>query len=331
MKSRSDLHSPHKAAALAITLLAVALASLAAVETNLVARARLFPSIGAGVTAMRSDAAGRIYVLTARAGVQIFDSKGQPAGHIPSAASPDSALLYGTDLDIDGQGRVYVADRAGNAVKVFSPDGHLERQIHIAAPISVAVLPNEELAVASMRSPKLVTVFGPQGRVAREFGEITDVASREELNRYTNVGRLTHDASGHLYYAFTFLPEPTVRRYDRFGFSDFELVLNTPEFTRTALATRKQLTQQEKGGPPDLKPVFGPIAVDSRTGEIWAGIGVRLLRFAADGSERGSYLLFTNENVRIEASALVLEPARILVASAELGVFEFPRPGGAIP
>jgi hypothetical protein len=276
---------------------------------------------------MRRDAAGRYFILTERAGVLIFDSKGQPLGHIPSDSSPDAAILYGADLDVDDQGRVYVADRAGNAVKIFSPDGRLERQIRIPGPTSVAMLPADEVAVASVKSAKLVTVFGPQGRVTREFGEPEAVAGRAELNRYANCGRLTRDASGRLYYSFTYLPEPTARRYDRYGFSDFEIVLSTPEYAGSALATRRAIALQEKGGAPQLRTVLGPVGLDSGTGEVWLAIGGRLLRFGPDGSERGSYLIFTHENARLEASALLIEPARIVVASVTLGVFELPRPG----
>jgi hypothetical protein len=60
-------------------------------------------------------------------------------------------------------------------------------------------------------------------------------------------------------------------------------------------------------------------------------MGGRLLRFGPDGTERGSYLIYTPEEARIEASALLLEPARIVVASAELGIFELPRPSPAVP
>ena len=192
----------------------------------------------------------------------------------------------------------------------------------------MAALAEGEVAVASLRSTKLVTVFGAEGQVVREFGEPEQISGREELNRYANIGRLCRDSSGRLYYSFTFLPEPTVRRYDRFGYSDFQIILNTEEDAPSAMATRKNMARQEnaESGKPILRVVLGPVAVEPTTGEIWMAIGGRLLRYGPDGTQRGSYLIFTPDEQRIEASAILFEPGRILVASSQLGVFDLPRP-----
>jgi hypothetical protein len=297
-------------------------------DIDLDARQRLLPSVGTGVVALRRDTAGRYYVLTERGGaVEVFDAKGQPAGKIPAAPSKDAGLLSGVALDVDGLGRVYVADRAADEIKIFGPDGRFERHINIAGPVGLAVLPGGEVAVTNLHSQKLVTVFDAQGRVTREFGDPVDISARAELNRYANIGRLAHDLAGHLYYSFTYLPEPTLRRYDRFGFSDLEIALNTLDFLATAQATRREIAQQERGGVPVLKPVVGAVGVDPQSGEIWLAIGGRLLRFAPDGTERGSYLIFTKEGARIEACAILVEPGRLVVASSLLGIFELPRPG----
>lgn len=308
--------------------LAAAAPAAAQADIDLEARGRILPSIGAGVVALRRDVAGRYYVLTERSGaVDVFDGREQPVGKIPATPSKDATILYGVDLDVDGLGRVYVADRAADAVKVFGPDGRFVRRINIAAPTAVAALPGSEVAVTNLRSQKLVTVFNAEGRITREFGDPMDVTARPELNRYVNIGRLARDLAGHLFYSFTYLPEPTVRRYDRFGYSDLEIVLNTLDFLPAAQATRREIAQQERGGTPSLKPVVGALGVDSQTGEIWLAIGGRLLRFAPDGAERGSYLLFTKDGRRIEASAILVEPGRLVVASALLGIFDIPRPG----
>ena len=311
-----------------LAALAVAAPAGAQADIDLDARERILPSVGTGVIALRRDTAGRFYVLTERGGaVEVFDAKGQPVGKIPAAPSKDASILFGVDLDVDGLGRIYVADRAADAVKIFSPDGRFERRISIAGPSAVTVLPGGEVAVTNLRSEKLVTVFDAQGRVTREFGDPIDISERPELNRYLNIGRLTRDLAGHLYYSFTYLPEPTLRRYDRFGFSDLQITLNTLDFLSVAQATRREIAQQERGGAPALKPVVGAVGVDPQTGEMWLAIGGRLLRFNPDGTEHGSYLIFTKEGARIEASAILVEPGRLVVASSLLGIFEIPRPG----
>ncbi len=297
-------------------------------DTDLGARARVFTSIGAGTVALARDPAGRIYVLTSHPGVvHVFDAKGQTLGQIPATPSKQNSIVFGVDLDVDAQGRIYVADRAADSVLVFAPGGGLERRIHIAGPTAVAVLPAGEVAVASLSSPKLITVFDARGKITREFGDLADTTSRTELNRFVNVGRLARDASAHLYYSFTYLPDPTVRRYDRFGFADLEFSLTTMDFISVAQATRREIERQERGGKPHLKPVVQAVAVDPNTGEIWLGLGGRLLRFAPDGTQRGSYLPFTPDGGRLEPSAILIEPGRILVSSETLGVYELPRPG----
>ena len=311
-----------------LAALAAAAPSAAQADIDLDARARILPSVGTGVIALRRDTAGRFYVLTERGGaVEVFDATGQPVGKIPAAPSKDATILFGVDLDVDGLGRIYVADRAADAVKIFGPDGRFERRISIAGPTAVTVLPGGEVAVTNLRSQKLVTVFDAQGRVTREFGDPVDITARPDLNRYVNIGRLARDLAGRLYYSFTYLPEPTLRRYDRFGFSDLQITLNTLDFLPAAQATRREIAQQERGGTLALKPIVGAVGVDPQTGEMWLAIGGRLLRFAPDGTEHGSYLIFTKEGARIEASAILVEPGRLVVASALLGIFEIPRPG----
>jgi len=319
--------------AMAAAVLAAALSAGAALDSEIIARARVFPSITSGVTAVRRDATGRYVILTERTGVWIFDGKGHPLGHAPADPAPSAAILFGADLDVDDQGRIYVADRAKNAIEVFSPDGRLVSQFRVAGPTSVAVLGNGELAVASLSSAKLVIVLGSEGQVVREFGEPEQVSGRAELNRYANIGRLCRDSAGRLYYSFTYLPEPTVRRYSRFGYSDFQLVVSTQDYVAASMAARKAIVREEgrTKGNLDLHVILGPVAVDPANGDIWLAIGGRLLRYGPDGSEMGSYLIYTPEEARIEASAVLFEPGRILVGSGQLGIFDLPRPTGPNP
>ena len=312
--------------AVGAVVLAAALSAAGGEETELVARARIFPSIGVGVSAIRSDASGRYAILTEKAGIEVFDARGAHTLHVPADGLPGGYIVYGDDLDVDQAGRFYVADRGGNAIRIFAAAGTFERKIEIAAPTSLAVLPAGEVAVASLRAQHLVTVFGADGRIVREFGEPEELTGREELNRFANAGRLTRDPAGHLYYSFTYLPEPTIRRYDRFGYSDFQLVLNTEDFLPAALAARRVLAGHDSKAKVELHVTLGPVAVDPANGEYWIAVGGRLLRFGPDGQDRGSYLIYTPEDKRLVARALLVEAKRIVVASNELGVFDLPRP-----
>jgi len=327
-----DRAFPRSAAAAALLLFA-SLSAASMADSEIIARARLFPSVASGVTAIRRDSAGRYLVLTQHGGVDIFDSAGRPAGHVPADSSPSASIKFGSGLDVDARGDIYVADRASNLVSVYSSDGRLQRTIHIAGPTSVAALGGGDVAVASLHSRKLVTIFGPDGQVSSEFGEPAQISGRADLNRFANLGRLCRDSAGHIYYSFTYLPEPTVRRYDRFGYSDFQLVISTEDVLESSMAARRAVVREEQKprGAPDLHVILGPVAVDPANADIWLAIGGRLLRYSREGTPLGSYLIYTPDEDRLEASALLLEPSRIVVGSEQSGVFDLPRPSVTQP
>ncbi len=318
------------------------------VQHELLARRRILPDVGPGFRALKRDAAGRYCVLTAPGGLRLYDAAGKRVGPIAPAGSPAAALVYGDDLDVDAAGRLYVADRGANAVKVFNPDGSLALAIPITAPTSVAVLSEGEIAVASLNSTRLVSVFagpgkGPAdtgkaarngvapGKVVREFGDPTEIAERSELNRFLNVGRLAADPAGHIYYAFSYLPEPTVRKYDRNGYAAFELALTALEFQPTAQAARREIAKQERGGTPTLKPIVTAVGVDPATQEIWVALGGLLLHFDREGNRLSTYRTLTPEGARLEATSILVESDRLLLGSDPLGIYDFPRPDKTNP
>src|SRR5262249_32199289 len=138
----------------------------------------------------------------------------------PATKARPANLVFGEDCDVSSAGRIYVADRGANAVLVFSLDGALVETIRVNAPVSVASLPEGEVAVRTLRGPPLVmVVWDESGREPREFGDPEAIAEGEGLNCFLTSGRLSPDATGHLSYAFESRPEPTIRQYDRYGYS----------------------------------------------------------------------------------------------------------------
>lgn len=305
----------------------------AQVDNELLAKRRVFPEAGAGLRAIRRFSAGRdsavrYYVLSAtRGAVVVYSMEGQRVAEIPPAsAGKAAAIIYGEDMDIDSAGRVYVADRGANAIKIFNAEGSLGSSISVRGPTSVAVLQGGELAVASTSSGRLVTVFNLAGKVIREFGEATEISERQELNRYANIGRVASDADSHIYYAFSYLPEPTLRKYDRFGYSSFQIELTALEFQPTAQAARREILRLERKGAPVLKPIVTAFGVDPANQEIWIAMHGQLLHFARDGNRRASYRTLTPQGARLEVTSILVEPDRLLLSADPLGVYEFARP-----
>jgi hypothetical protein len=348
-------------AACVAVLLAAAGPAAAQYEMELRAKARLFTDAPVGVTALKSLGAGdarQYYVLTARGStVLAYDAAGKllkqygtpvVAGQRPPK---DAEMLfqYGADLDaacpkLPGEPAettpacfLYVADRGANAVKVLSVGQAstpvVARTIPVVAPTSVAALAEGELAVATMRESRLVRVFNREGTLAREFGVAAEIAESAELNRFLNIGRLATDAAGYLYYAFSYRPDPTVRKYDRFGYAALEMELTSLDAVAASQSRRREISRLDEEGAraAAFKPGVGAIGVNAETQEFWLGVGGLLMHFGPDGGRIGLYRLFTAEGARIEASAILVEPDRLLVASDTLGIFEVAYPERSRP
>src|SRR3984957_50167 len=297
---------------------------------DIVARARLFSELGPGLHALKRDSSGRYYVLSAPATtISVYGTDGKRAGQIPAANSQSAKIVFADDIDIDATGRLIVADRGANAVKIFKADGSLDTAIPISAPTSVAALAGNEFAITSLRADRLVSIYNDQGKMIRSFGDPHDVPTATSSSRYTNHGRLSSDPLGFIYFAFTYLPDATIRKYDRFGYSTYEISLPRPDEQSTssspspgvdilALARRNQNATE--------KPVINAFGVDPVTQEVWAAVADELSRFDKDGLLVGSYRTATANGTRLEPSALLIEPERILLAADPLGVYEFARP-----
>ncbi len=303
-------------------------------EGDLTARQRVFPGVGPGLRTVKQGMDGHLYVLASPSpGLLVFDAQGKQIlsvgapGISAGANAGRASITFGEDCDADAEGKIYVADRGANLIRVFSRDGVLLRSIAVRAPISIAALPEGEVAVSTLREPHLVIVFDKNGRVVREFGDPEPIAEREELNRFLNIGQLATDALGHLFYAFAYLPEPTVRQYDRLGYAGQDIQYTALEAMPAAQAARKEIARQERRGDlPSLRRILTAVGVDRANGEVWIALYNTLLHFNKEGNRRGSYQIYTPEGARLEANTILVEKGRLLIGSDPLGIYEFARP-----
>jgi hypothetical protein len=320
------------AGALLLCLGGVLWASAAEVDEQLTAKRRVFPSIGAGLRAVRHAANGNYYVLASPAvGVAIFDAQMKrllvfgASEEVPSGQQAPRALIgFGEDCD------VYVADRGYNAVEEFASDGKLLRSFSVNSPTSIAVVPGGEVAVTSLQQRTLVAMYGANGKLTREFGEPESLSTRAELERYINLGRVNADPQGHVYFGFTYYPEPMVRQFDSGGY-----VAQTFQFTGVdafseAQSLRKEIERQEsRKEPPFLRPILTAFGVDPVNGDVWMALHNTLVHFDKEGIRRSEYQIYTPKGTRLEASVILVEEERLLIGADPLGVYEFPRPDRA--
>jgi hypothetical protein len=184
------------------------------------ARARVFAGINSAVVTMKRDPAGHYYVLAAPPNViWVLDSDGKRIGRIPRAETETAKIQYAADFDIDSDGRVLVADRAANAVEIFSADGAFLTKVPVFAPTGVVGLPDHQFAVSTLRSKRLVEILSDDGSLVRSFGDLAEAGGDSQSNQLQNLGKVFGDGAGDIYYAFAARPDPTVRKYDRFGYA----------------------------------------------------------------------------------------------------------------
>src|ERR1700736_229176 len=163
-------------------------------QGELTAKRRLFPEIGAGLRAIKRGDSDKTYVLSSQ-GLMVFDAKdhklltiGSPAADVPASktSSPGSTVpgqSFAEDFDVDAAGQIYVADRAANLIVEYSAQGNRVKSFHVNAPLSVAALPDGEVAVTTLHDPRLILVFDKNGRDIRDLGELEEISSRAGLNR----------------------------------------------------------------------------------------------------------------------------------------------------
>jgi len=190
-------------------------------------RARVFTSVGPGVTAIKRDAAGRYYILAKPANViSVYDGNGKKIDEIPNVHSGGVTVRYAVDIDLGPDGNLFVADRGANAIDIFRPDGSLAAKVTVVAPTSVVALSGGQFAVTSLTSSHLVQIIDEHGKLVRSFGDPQYITEDERTgNRVIDLGKIAGDSAGGVYFAFTSLPQPTLRKYDRFGYVAYETAL----------------------------------------------------------------------------------------------------------
>ena len=308
-------------------------ASAQELSRDLHARARAFPEVGPGLVAVKRDAAGRYFILAAPAkSIAFYSAEGKLAGQIPGANSGSAPIVFAEDFDIDSSGRVLVADRGANAVKIFAADGMLAATVTVPAPTSIEALSGGEFAVTTLRSARLIDIYGARGNFLRSIGERPNPKQLAEANRSANLTRLSGDPSGYIYLALAPAADMVIRKYDRFGYAAAEISVPASDTAQETQTPRKDgVTFERRGEAPPPKPAIRALGIDPATQEIWAAIGNRLLHFDKDGVSGTVYRTFTPEGARLEPNTILVEPDRLLIGADPLGVFEFARPDKLAP
>ncbi|HTU33074.1 MAG TPA: hypothetical protein VMF66_04665 [Candidatus Acidoferrum sp.] len=210
-------------------------------------RERVFSNVGAGVIAMKHAPNGDYYILTRPANrISVYSPDGKLMSQIPKTGS-GVAIRYAVGIDLTPTGMIAVADRGENAIDVFRPDGSIVSRTPVFAPTSVVALSDSEFAITTLRSRQLVEVIDLHGTVLQHFGDPTDVdgnpktdvdAETEELfggprpkeTALHDYGTITGDSAGGIYFAFASTSNPTLRKYDQYGYQSYQASIPKSDF-----------------------------------------------------------------------------------------------------
>jgi hypothetical protein len=321
-------------------------------DPTLDAAQRRFPDVGAGFRAIRRGPDGAYYILAPPTPsdpgdspkrvtfskrpqpsthsvpvVLVFDSQGKKLRQIPARPRPGE-LVSPSSMDLDASGRVYIADQSANMVSIYTPDGAPFAHFRVPEPTQIVALPRDQIAVCSGNSERLIAVYDLHGTLVREFGELADLSDDPELNHRLNVGHLASDKAGNLLFAFRYLPEPTVRKYDpNSGYVLDELTLTTLELQPMAQSARQEIARAGSGKPASPHEIISAFGVDPETQEIWLALGNLLMHFDNADNNTSSDRIYTTDRARMVPDFVLVEKDDLLLGSDPLGIHEFPRSG----
>jgi hypothetical protein len=81
---------------------------------------------------------------------------------------------------------------------------------------------------------------------------------------------------------------------------------------------------------PDEKLAITAVGVDAVSQDIWEGLGKVLVHFDKSGGYMGTYFIATPDGAPLRASAILVEPDRLIIASETQGIYEFARPDARV-
>jgi hypothetical protein len=300
-------------------------------DSPLDATRRIFPDVGAGFRAVRHGADGSYYVLAPPPpAALVFDAGGKKLRQIP-AQPRRGDTAFANSLDIDASGRVYVADLGGNAVNIYAADGTLFAHLLVPEPAQIVALPHDLFAVCSANADRLIAVYDLHGTLLRQFGEFADLSDDIELNHRLNAGHLAADKAGNLYFAFRYLPEPTVRKYDSTsGYLLDELSLTPLDLQPMAQSARHEIARAASGAAISPHEIISAFGIDPETQEIWLALGNVVLHLDNADNITGTNRVYTTGGTRMVPNFILVEKDRLLLGNDPLGIYEFPRSSGNV-
>jgi hypothetical protein len=223
----------------------------------------LFPPKDVAVSSSKNPL---FYLLNADRRVVVYDLNHKPIQVlIPRLISPDA-------IAVDATGRLYVADSNANQINVLSTKGELIKTLAVHQPLSIAVLSNGNVVVASPYNGQLLHVYDSSGRELNSFGSLKQFESKSDMeNSFLNRGKVLVDSADTIYFVYKYAPIPMAQRYSPKGklLSEFTISGNAIDVQlEVAKEFLKNRTPTKIGG----IGIVNSAALDPDTGHLWIGM-----------------------------------------------------------
>jgi hypothetical protein len=215
------------------------------------------------------------------------------------------------DLSISPSGNfLWVADRGNNRVTRFALDGKYAGSVDVTAPISIAAVNDDSVAVVGTYDEVLFNVRSIRGDRSRAVGELTPtLASSPKQNAYFNRGFVAASGDAVLF-AFRSSLEPEIRKY---RVSDSALLLKSKisgsRMDEAIDRARPLLEDAARSGRFAYSATVTSIRPQPSTGRIWVTSSVPIV-YEADpsGTVIREYEFETADGTPVSLSSLAFGP-----------------------
>jgi len=233
--------------------------------------------------------------------------------------------------------RQYIAYIDGARVVIAGSDGMILNHINTPPGISLAVLSNGNIVVASPMRNHFLHLYTPTGQLLRSFGSFKKRESFGQAeNQFLHKGKLLVDASDNIYYVFHYLP--LVQKFSSTGELEREIKVEGDAIDLQQELAKRFFTTREPNTIGGIT-IINSAAVDRKTGHLWVGLNGSSItgtayEYDTDGEKLREYALKVNYPSAIPeiitgVKDIAIAGSQLYVLTNQHQVFSFERKEGS--
>ena len=153
----------------------------------------------------------RFYVFHSNS-IIVYNEERSVLSHVDTSGN-----FFPADPVVDSEGNVYLMNLATDEIAHLSPAGQWGGSFKAQErPVSLALLSNGNIVIASPSDGKLIHIYDTSGRKLRSFGDVKPLdVMNDAQNTFLNRGKVVVDSSDNIYFVFKYAP--TVLKFSEEG------------------------------------------------------------------------------------------------------------------